>query len=186
MRKRFCRSRSRVRRGTFPSAQRGMALMRSAIALEISVTPVMIIQVAKRNASASGPAPGSASMANVIVSRCLFDVREGQSAIGIGDTDDLIELCWVRCLRSRAYRINPAACGTRCTGADRALDRNRRRCDDGTLSVALEVSFIGLHGDRLPYLGPSHFQLRISGRSCPCLQIYCLCSTSLSLSCSLR
>lgn len=68
--------------------------MRSVIALELSVTPVMIIQVAKRNASASGPAPGSASMANVIVSRCLFDVREGQSAIGIGDTDDLIELCY--------------------------------------------------------------------------------------------
>ena len=31
-----------------------------------------------------------------------------------------------------------------------------------------------------------HFQLRISGRSWPYLRMYCLCSTSLSLSCCLR
>src|SRR5208283_4595914 len=36
------------------------------------------------------------------------------------------------------------------------------------------------------HLGLLHFQLRISGRSSPCLSMYCLCSMSLSSICCFR
>ena len=49
-----------------------------------------------------------------------------------------------------------------------------RRLSPATSALAVSISCLRIH------LGLLHFQLRISGKSSPCLSMYSLCSMSLS------